>query len=37
MAEYEGEPLEYDPNCLSDTEQSFDTLKAARKWCKEND
>ena len=35
MAEFEGEPLEYDPQFLSDTDQEFDTLREARTWCKE--
>lgn len=36
MAEFEGEPLEYDAQCLSDTGERFNTLLEARAWCKKN-
>lgn len=36
MAEFEGEPLEYDPQTITDTGYDFPTLKAARIWCKDN-
>jgi hypothetical protein len=34
MAEFDGVPLEYDPQTISDTDQEFDTLRDARAWCK---
>lgn len=35
MAEFDGEPMGYDPQALSDTGMEFVTLKAARLWCRE--
>lgn len=36
MSLFEGEPVEYDPQAISDTGYDFTTLRNARKWCKEN-
>jgi hypothetical protein len=36
MGEFEGEPLEYDAQCLTDIDHpDFATLRDARAWCKQ--
>lgn len=34
MGAFDGEPLEYDPQCLTDIRGGFVTLREARAWCK---